>query len=125
VTLHTGAFTSAMFEAKDLVVCSPGIALSEPEIQAAIARGISVVGDVELFAQFRPADAKVIAITGANGKTTVTTLVGEMCKAAGLNTIVAGNIGLPGARRIEYASAGCVCAGAVQFSAGDDQQSGH
>lgn len=95
VTLHTGAFTSAMFEAKDLVVCSPGIALSEPEIQAAIARGISVVGDVELFAQFRPADAKVIAITGANGKTTVTTLVGEMCKAAGLNTIVAGNIGLP------------------------------
>lgn len=95
VTLHTGAFTSAMFEAKDLVVCSPGIALSEPEIQAAITRGISVVGDVELFAQFRPADAKVIAITGANGKTTVTTLVGEMCKAAGLNTIVAGNIGLP------------------------------
>lgn len=95
VTLHTGAFTSAMFEAKDLVVCSPGITLSEPEIQAAITRGISVVGDVELFAQFRPADAKVIAITGANGKTTVTTLVGEMCKAAGLNTIVAGNIGLP------------------------------
>lgn len=95
VTLHTGAFTSAMFEAKDLVVCSPGIALSEPEIQAAITRGISVVGDVELFAQFRPADAKVIAITGANGKTTVTSLVGEMCKAAGLNTIVAGNIGLP------------------------------
>jgi len=95
VTLHTGAFTAALFEAKDLVVSSPGIALREPEIQAAIARGVPVVGDVELFAQFRPADAKVIAITGANGKTTVTTLVGEMCKAAGLNTIVAGNIGLP------------------------------
>ncbi|HQS37061.1 MAG TPA: UDP-N-acetylmuramoyl-L-alanine--D-glutamate ligase [Methylotenera sp.] len=95
VTLHTGAFTAAIFEAKDLVVSSPGIALSEPEIQAAIARGIAVVGDVELFAQYRPVNAKVIAITGANGKTTVTTLVGEMCKAAGLNTIVAGNIGLP------------------------------
>lgn len=95
VTLHTGAFTAAIFEAKDLVVASPGIALSEPEIQAAIARGIAVVGDVELFAQYRPVNAKVIAITGANGKTTVTTLVGEMCKAAGLNTIVAGNIGLP------------------------------
>jgi len=54
-----------------------------------------VVGDVELFAQYRPAGAKVIAITGANGKTTVTTLVGEMCKTAGLKTIVAGNIGLP------------------------------
>jgi len=95
VTLHTGAFTPALFEDKDLVISSPGIPLSEPEIQAAIARGIPVVGDVELFAQFRPAGAKVIAITGANGKTTVTTLVGEMCKAAGLNTIVAGNIGLP------------------------------
>ena len=54
-----------------------------------------MVGDVELFAQYKPAHAKVIAITGANGKTTVTTLVGEMCKAAGLKTIVAGNIGLP------------------------------
>jgi UDP-N-acetylmuramoylalanine--D-glutamate ligase len=95
VTLHTGAFTAAIFAGKDLVVSSPGIALSEPEIQAAIARGIAVVGDVELFAQYRPTNAKVIAITGANGKTTVTTLVGEMCKAAGLNTIVAGNIGLP------------------------------
>jgi UDP-N-acetylmuramoylalanine--D-glutamate ligase len=56
---------------------------------------VPVVGDVELFAQFKPASAKVIAITGANGKSTVTTLVGEMCKAAGLKTVVAGNIGLP------------------------------
>ena len=74
---------------------SPGVPLSEPEIQAAIGRGISVVGDVELFAQYRPKSAKVIAITGANGKTTVTSLVGEICKTAGLKTIVAGNIGLP------------------------------
>lgn len=95
VKLYTGAFTAALFAGKDLVVSSPGVPLSEPEIQAAIARGVTVVGDVELFAQYRPASAKVIAITGANGKTTVTTLVGEMCKAAGLKTIVAGNIGLP------------------------------
>ena len=95
VKLYSGAFTAAMFADVDLVVASPGVALSEPEIQAAIQRGVSVVGDVELFAQYRPAGAKVIAITGANGKTTVTTLVGEMCKAAGLKTIVAGNIGLP------------------------------
>ena len=67
--------------------------LSEPEIQNAIANGVSVVGDVELFAQYRNKASKVIAITGANGKTTVTTLVGEMCKAAGLKTMVAGNIG--------------------------------
>jgi len=95
VKLHTGAFTATIFNNADLVVSSPGVPLSEPEIQAAIKRGVAVVGDVELFAQYRPAGAKVIAITGANGKTTVTTLVGEMCKAAGLKTIVAGNIGLP------------------------------
>ena len=95
VKLYSGAFTAAMFADVDLVVASPGVPLSEPEIQAAIQRGVPVVGDVELFAQYRPAGAKVIAITGANGKTTVTTLVGEMCKTAGLKTIVAGNIGLP------------------------------
>lgn len=95
VSLHTGPFNAAMFEGIDLVVSSPGVALSEPEIQAAIERGIPVVGDVELFAHYRSPAAKVIAITGSNGKTTVTTLVGEICKAAGLNTIVAGNIGLP------------------------------
>ena len=95
VKLYSGAFTAAIFAGVDLVVASPGVPLSEPEIQAAIARGVTVVGDVELFAQYRPVGAKVIAITGANGKTTVTTLVGEMCKTAGLKTIVAGNIGLP------------------------------
>ncbi len=95
VSVYTGAFSAAIFSDVDLVVASPGVPLSEPQIQAAIQRGVAVVGDVELFAQYRPDSAKVIAITGANGKTTVTTLVGEMCKAAGLKTIVAGNIGLP------------------------------
>lgn len=95
VVLHTGPFSEQLFKSIDLVVVSPGVALSEPAIQAAINKGISVVGDVELFAQFRPATAKVIAITGSNGKTTVTSLVGEICLAAGLKTIVAGNIGLP------------------------------
>ena len=95
VKIHTGAFKATSFADVDLIVASPGVPLSEPEIQAAISRGISVIGDVELFGQYRPASAKVIAITGANGKTTVTTIVGEICKAAGLNTIVAGNIGLP------------------------------
>ena len=93
--VYTGALTPTVFDGVDLAVISPGVPLSEPEIQAAIQRGVPVVGDVELFAQYRPASAKLIAITGANGKTTVTTLVGEMCKAAGLKTIVAGNIGLP------------------------------
>ena len=95
VSIHTGVFKPEIFLSADLIVISPGVALSEPAVQAAIQAGITVIGDVELFAQYRPQSAKVIAITGANGKTTVTTLVGEMCKAAGLKTIVAGNIGLP------------------------------
>ncbi len=95
VSVYLGAFNEDILKAVDLLVVSPGVALSQPAIQSAIEAGVAVVGDVELFAQYRPASAKVIAITGANGKTTVTTLVGEMCKAAGLKTIVAGNIGLP------------------------------
>jgi len=95
VKLHTGPFAEAVFNDTEMIVISPGVAMAEPKVQAAIKRGVPVVGDVELFAQYKPASAKVIAITGANGKSTVTTLVGEMCKAAGLKTVVAGNIGLP------------------------------
>ena len=95
VNLHLGALTEALFDGVDLLVISPGVPLAEPMVQAAISRGLTVVGDVELFAQYKPDSAKVIAITGSNGKSTVTTLVGEMCKAAGLKTVVAGNIGLP------------------------------
>ncbi|MCE9632839.1 MAG: UDP-N-acetylmuramoyl-L-alanine--D-glutamate ligase [Methylophilales bacterium] len=95
VITHLGEFKDNAFIQPDLIVISPGVPLSTPQVQTAIARGIPVVGDVELFAQHRPKSAKVIAITGSNGKSTVTTLVGEMCKDAGLKTIVAGNIGLP------------------------------
>ncbi len=95
VAVHCGAFSRDVFERAELIVASPGVPMAEPEIQAAMARSTPVVGDVELFAQYKPGHAKVIAITGANGKTTVTTLVGEMCKVAGLKTVVAGNIGLP------------------------------
>jgi len=93
--IYLGGFDDAAFAEAQLIVISPGVPLAEPQVQAAISRGIPVVGDVELFTQHRPASARLIAITGANGKSTVTTLVGEMCKAAGLNTVVAGNIGLP------------------------------
>ncbi len=95
VPIVLGDFKSETFADAELIVISPGVAMAEPEIQAAIKRGVKVVGDVELFAQYRNPAIKVIAITGSNGKTTVTTLVGEMCKAAGLKTFVAGNIGLP------------------------------
>lgn len=95
VPVYLGAFKGQAFANAEIIVVSPGVPLAEPQIQAAIKRGISVVGDVELFAQYRPPHTKLIAITGSNGKSTVTALVGEMCKAAGLKTVVAGNIGLP------------------------------
>jgi UDP-N-acetylmuramoylalanine--D-glutamate ligase len=95
VGIHLGAFDAGLLASVELIVVSPGIDLAQSAIQSAIQNGVPVIGDVELFAQYRPAHAKVIAITGANGKTTVTALVGEMCKASGLSTIVAGNIGLP------------------------------
>ncbi len=90
-----GPFDAELLCAMDMIVISPGVSLQEPAIQQALTHGVTVIGDVELFAQFRAPYAKVIAITGSNGKTTVTTLVGEICKQAGLSTIVAGNIGLP------------------------------
>ena len=95
IAVHLGPFVEDTFQDAELIVASPGVPVAEPQIQAAIKRGVPVVGDVELFAQAKFTHAKVIAITGANGKSTVTTLVGEICKAAGLKTVVAGNIGLP------------------------------
>ncbi|OFZ69701.1 MAG: UDP-N-acetylmuramoylalanine--D-glutamate ligase [Betaproteobacteria bacterium RBG_16_58_11] len=92
----TGGFNADCFKDIDLIAISPGVPLSESMLANALQRGVPVVGDVELFAQaLAPRQAKVIAITGANGKSTVTALCGAMCIEAGLNTVVAGNIGLP------------------------------
>ena len=77
----------------DLIVASPGIALSHPALSRAAEAGVEIVGDVELFC--REARAPIVAITGSNGKSTVTMLVGEMAKAAGCQVAVGGNIGLP------------------------------
>ncbi|MFV1922645.1 MAG: UDP-N-acetylmuramoyl-L-alanine--D-glutamate ligase [Methylotenera sp.] len=95
VEVFLGDYDTSLLLSAELMVISPGVALSTPAVRQAIDAGVPVVGDIELFARFRSPNAKVIAITGSNGKTTVTTLVGEMCKTAGLKTIVAGNIGLP------------------------------
>ncbi len=75
----------------DLIVASPGIALATPELVAAAEAGIEIVGDIELFA--RAVNKPVVAITGSNGKSTVTSLVGEMAREAGINVGVGGNIG--------------------------------
>ena len=93
VESHVGSLNDDWLLAADLIVASPGIALAHPSLSAAAEAGVEVVGDIELFC--REAQAPVIAITGSNGKSTVTTLVGEMAKAAGVNVGVGGNIGLP------------------------------
>ena len=93
VKVVTGEFDLSLFENASQLVVSPGVALTESVIQHAMQKGIEVVGDIELFA--REVKAPVIAITGSNGKSTVTTLMGEMAKQAGIQVAVGGNIGVP------------------------------
>lgn len=94
--LTLGRFDSVDFTWAEMIVVSPGVAVATPEIAAAAKAGKDIVGDVELFARAIAGDAsQVIAITGSNGKSTVTSLVGHLCAATGKKTVVAGNIGLP------------------------------
>ena len=93
VDRYVGGLNEDWLLTADLIVASPGIALAHPSLSAAADAGVEIVGDIELFC--REAQAPIIAITGSNGKSTVTSLVGEMAKAAGLNVGVGGNIGLP------------------------------
>jgi UDP-N-acetylmuramoylalanine--D-glutamate ligase len=95
VPVATGPFTEATFDGVDMIAISPGVDARDPAIRAAVESGIALVGDIELFARALPADQKVLAITGTNGKTTVSSLTGALTRAAGLSTVVAGNIGLP------------------------------
>ena len=93
IPLHTGGLNQQWLLESDLIVISPGLAVKTPEIQTALQAGVEVVGDIELFC--READKPIVAITGSNGKSTVTTLVAEMAKAAGLSVGMGGNIGIP------------------------------
>ena len=93
VERHLGGINGDWLLAADLIVASPGVALAHPILSEAVDAGIEIVGDIELFC--REAQAPIVAITGSNGKSTVTTLVGEMAKAAGWQVGVGGNIGLP------------------------------
>ncbi len=94
VPVSCGTFRDELLDGVNLIAISPGVPLADPLVQRALKRGIPVAGDIELFAQALPENRrpKIIAITGANGKTTVTSMVGAMCRAAGLDTEVAGNI---------------------------------
>lgn len=93
VEVFLGEIPNSLYDKLTEIISSPGVALDSPSIKKALDRGISVVGDIECLA--REINAPVIAITGTNGKSTVTTLVGEMAKAQGFKVAVAGNIGTP------------------------------
>ncbi|MBM7455493.1 UDP-N-acetylmuramoylalanine--D-glutamate ligase [Oceanisphaera litoralis] len=90
---HFGGLSLAPILAAELIIVSPGLPLTSPELQQALAAGIEIVGDIELFV--RECTAPIVAITGSNGKSTVTTLVGEMAAEAGIRVGVGGNIGIP------------------------------
>ena len=95
--IFTGPFLAKIFKGIDLIAISPGISRTIPLINQAIKRGVPVVGDIELFSlalnQCDVSKPKIIAITGSNGKTTVSAMVGSMLREAGWDTEVAGNIG--------------------------------
>ncbi len=102
VECHCGVFDEALLMRANRLLLSPGVAPQQPAIAAASEAGIELLGDIELFA--RNADAPVVAITGSNGKSTVTTLVGEMAKMAGREVRVGGNIGTPALDLLEEQS---------------------
>ena len=91
--LYLGELDAQLLSSADELIVNPGIPLSTPAIQTAIQAGVKVVGDIELFA--RAVDAPIVAITGSNAKSTVTTLVGLMAEKAGRRVAVGGNIGTP------------------------------
>ena len=103
IPVETGAYRPASFEDVDAIAISPGVDRREAPVAEALRRGTPVVGDIEIFAQTLPHIARarrsdrpqILAVTGSNGKSTVTAMAGAACSAAGWDTLVAGNIGVP------------------------------
>ncbi len=95
VPFHFGDFNSSWFASADQLVVNPGIAVATPEIQKAKQSGAEVIGDIELFAREIGQTKPIIAITGSNGKTTVTLLLDLMAKRSGVKVGTGGNVGTP------------------------------
>ncbi len=100
--LRCNGFDASLLEGAALVVASPGVSLAEPIFAQARARGLDVVGDIELFAR-ATRGTPTLGITGTNGKSTVTTLVGRMAARAGRQVRVGGNLGPPALELLEPA----------------------
>jgi len=103
IAVETGGHGERTFRGQDLIVVSPGVPVDAPLLVQARALGEKVIGEIELAAAFFP--GKIIAITGSNGKTTTTTLAGEILAAGGVSTAVGGNIGTPAISLVERATA--------------------
>ena len=93
IQVYLGGFDEDILSQANELIISPGVALSEPAIAACLKRGIKAIGDIELFA--RATKTPIVAITGSNGKSTVTSIVGAMVEAAGIKVGVGGNLGKP------------------------------
>jgi UDP-N-acetylmuramoylalanine--D-glutamate ligase len=91
--LLTGAFAPELLDGVAQVVVSPGLSVQEPLVREAASRGLPVIGDIEIFV--REAQAPIAAVTGTNGKSTVTTLLAELANAGGRRAIAGGNLGEP------------------------------
>jgi UDP-N-acetylmuramoylalanine--D-glutamate ligase len=101
IAVETGGHGERTFRGQDLIVVSPGVPVDSPSLVQARALGEPVIGEIELASQFLPKN--IVAITGSNGKTTTTTLAGEIVAAGGFSTAVGGNIGTPAISLVEQA----------------------
>jgi UDP-N-acetylmuramoylalanine--D-glutamate ligase len=93
IPVFTGGFDDAAFKVATHLIVSPGVSLHEKTISKAIASGATIISDIDLLAC--STNAPIVGITGSNGKSTVTTMLGEMAKAAGKQVAVGGNLGTP------------------------------
>ena len=103
ISVETGQHGERTFRDQDLIVVSPGVPFDVPQLVHARARGIPVIGEVELAARFLK--GHIVAITGSNGKTTTTTLAGEIISAGGPKALVGGNIGTPAITFVDRSTA--------------------
>jgi len=103
IAVETGGHGERTFQNQDLIVVSPGVPVDSQALNQARALGAPVIGEIELACEFLP--GRIVAITGSNGKTTTTTLIGEILAKSGVKTLVGGNIGTPAISLVPEATA--------------------
>ena len=102
ITVETGEHGERTFREQDLIVISPGVPFDMPQLARARERGVPIIGEVELASRFLKGN--IVAVTGSNGKTTTTTLAGDVIAASGRDTLVGGNIGTPAISFVDTAT---------------------